>query len=265
MREIMYDISSITIAIVLFVSMAVMIEIGFRLGRWATHHSKQAPGEHTGAIQGSMLGILALLLGFTFSLALNRHDERSQAVVYEANAIGTAWLRSQLVPADVQPQVRDLMRNHIDLRVSAAKLNMTKTEERGQLLQLTDQGLDQLWLLALAAAEKEPNPVTTGLFIQSLNDMIDAYGSRDAALERHVPEMVLFLLYGTFLMTGCVMGFTAGQSGHRTSFATYIMTGLIVVLVFIIIDLDRPRRGLININQQSLTALQAKIMSAPDQ
>jgi hypothetical protein len=70
---------------------------------------------------------------------------------------------------------------------------------------------------------------------------------------------VLFLLYGTFLMTCCVVGFTAGLTGHRTSFVTYIMIGLIVVLVFIIVDLDRPRRGLIQVNQHSMLVLQQSL------
>lgn len=255
----MYDVSSIGIALTLFVSMALIMEAGFRMGRWHQRRTAEVIGEHSSAIQGAMLGILALLLGFTFSLALNRYDERSQAVVNEANAIGTAWLRTELVPEPFRPQLREQMRSYINLRVDAAQLDLTRTGEREELLQRTDELIDQLWSQAAAAAAEEPNPVTTGLFLQALNDMIDAFGSRDAALARHVPEMVLFLLYATFLMTGSVMGFTAGLGGQRTSFATYIMTGLIVVLVFIIIDLDRPRRGLIEINQQSLISLQAKI------
>lgn len=260
MREIMYDINSIAIAVTLFVSMLLVMEFGFRLGRRHRRLTGSEPGENSGAIQGSMLGILALLLGFTFSLALNRYDERSQAVVDEANAIGTAWLRVQLVPEVFRQDIRELMQQYIGLRVDAAHLDLTRTREREQLLQNTDQIIDQLWSLATGAAAQEPNPVSTGLLLQALNDMIDAYGSRDAALARHVPEMVLFLLYGTFLMTGCVMGFTAGLGGQRNSFATYIMTGLIVILVFIIIDLDRPRRGLIEINQSSLTTLHTKIL-----
>jgi hypothetical protein len=98
--------------------------------------------------------------------------------------------------------------------------------------------------------------------------MFDAYASRDAAVRRHVPEVVLFLLYGTFLMAGSVIGSVAGVSGHRASFATYIMIALVVLLVFIIIDLDRPRRGLIEVDQQPLFDISAavhaeKTLSAP--
>jgi hypothetical protein len=82
--------------------------------------------------------------------------------------------------------------------------------------------------------------------------MFDSFGSRDAALSWHVPEIVLLLLYGTFLMTGIVLGFTSGLSGYRTSFVIYILVGLIVVLVYIVLDLDRPRRGFIHVNQQRM-------------
>ena len=105
-------------------------------------------------------------------------------------------------------------------------------------------------------------PVTSGLFIQSLNEAFDSFGRRTAALSRHVPELVLFLLYGTFMMTGGVVGFAAGFAGHRPSLVTYILIALIVVLAFIIIDLDRPRRGLIKVDQSSLIELKRTIDEA---
>jgi hypothetical protein len=123
---------------------------------------------------------------------------------------------------------------------------------------------NHLWEYAQQAAREEPSPITTGLFIQSLNEMIDAFGSREAALNRHVPEVVLFLLYGTLLITACVLGFTAGLAGHRASFVTYLMVALIVIIVFIIIDLDRPRRGLIEVSQKSMLDLQATIDTKRD-
>jgi uncharacterized membrane protein (Fun14 family) len=104
--------------------------------------------------------------------------------------------------------------------------------------------------------------LTSGLFIQALNELIDSLGRRDAAVHRHVPEAVLLLLYGTFLMAGGIVGYACGVGDHRPSFASYVMVVLIVVLVFIIVDLDRPRRGLIQVSQKSLLDLQAS-MRAP--
>jgi Na+/H+-dicarboxylate symporter len=116
--------------------------------------------------------------------------------------------------------------------------------------------LDSLWRHVGEAVAIDDRPVTTGLFIQALNEMIDAYGSRDAALNRHVPEAVLLLLLGTFVLTAALVGYSSGLVGHRVSLATYVLVVLIVLLVFLIVDLDRPRRGLIEVSQQSLIDLQ---------
>ncbi|ANE55788.1 hypothetical protein [Methylomonas sp. DH-1] len=102
-----------------------------------------------------------------------------------------------------------------------------------------------------------PSPVATGLFIPALHDPIDNFGKRDAEMNRHVPEFMRLLLYITFLMTGAVVGYATGLAGHRASFVTHIMVGLIVVLVFIILDPDRPHCGSIRVNQDSSTGLQA--------
>jgi hypothetical protein len=113
----------------------------------------------------------------------------------------------------------------------------------------------ELWSRAAEQARGDPNAVTSGLYLQALNAMIDAYGTRNAALDRHVPELVLFLLFGTFLITGSIVGYASGTDRHRSSLVTYLMVALIVVLVFLIIDLDRPRRGLIGVSHASLVEL----------
>lgn len=259
MREFMYDLNSGLIAAVLFVSMALIIEIGFRLGRSVQKLSDEPSKAHVTAIQGSLIGILALLLGFTFSLALQRFDNRSEAVVDEANAIGTAYLRAHLLPDSVRENSVKTLHTYLNLRIRTGDLNLAKPYQRKAMLTQASDLQNQLWALALNAAQEQPNPVTTGLYIQALNDMIDAYGKRDAALNRHVPEIVLALLYITFLMAGVIVGYTAGMSGHRASFATYIMVGLIVLLVFLIIDLDRPRRGLIQVDHKSLVDLESNL------
>ncbi len=219
---------------------------------------------HTGSVQAALLGLLALLLGFTYSQSLGRYEQRSEAVVSEANAIGTTWLRAHMLPISVRETVLQDLRQYQDLRVKAGSVSLVERSARESLLNASQTVVSHLWQSALQAAREEPNPITTGLFIQSLNGMIDSFGSRDAALNRHVPEVVLFLLYGTLLITACVLGFTAGLAGHRASFVTYLMVGLIVIIVFIIIDLDRPRRGLIEVSQKSMLDLQATIAAERD-
>ena len=259
MNELFYDVNTGLIAGVLLLSMALAMELGHRLGLRSKGSTNEATRDHISGIQSSILGILALLLGFTFSLSLQRFDSRSEAVVEEANAIGTAYLRVQLLPAAMRTEVRALMRDYLDLRVQASVLTAVDRTERQDLLAKAGRAQDALWGYAVQALEVDPNAYTPALFAESVNQLIDNFGKRDAALSRHVPEVVLLLLYGTFLMTGAIVGFSTGIAGHRPSLVSYVLVALIVVLVFIILDLDRPRRGLIEVSQKSLRDLQTGI------
>lgn len=261
MTELLYDIDSALIATALFASMAVAIEIGLRVGRRRLAPANEAAKEHINGIQSAILGILALLLGFTFSLSLQRFDSRSEAVVDEANAIGTAWLRTELLPATVRGEAQVLLREYTGVRVQASTLTLADHAQLATLMARAAQQQTALWAQARRALELDPNSYTPILFIESVNTLIDSFGKRDAALQRHVPEFVLMLLYATFLMAGAIVGYACGVGGHRPSMASYIMVALIVVLVFIILDLDRPRRGLIQVSQKSLVDLQAGMRS----
>lgn len=264
MREYMYDINSIYIAGVLLLTLLLVIEAGYRIGNAANGAVDAAAASQINSIQGSILGILALILAFTFSLALQRYSSRSEAIVNESNAIGTAYLRVQLLPKSVRDEVQQLMVDYLDRRVQACSVTLADDDERKLLVAAAGDTAAAVWRLVMQAAAEDPNPVTTGLFIQAFNSMLDALGLRDAELERHVPEPVLMLLYLTFVLTGAIVGYASGVAGHRVSFATYIMVGLIVVLVFTIVDLDRPRRGLIQVDHRSLIDLQRQVRADID-
>jgi len=260
MKELMYDISAGVIAAVLLFIVLAAIEIGFRLGR----RNQGAPVDddsktHINATQASTLGILALLLAFTFSLSLQRFDTRSDAVVDEANAIGTAYLRAQMLPAPLRDETRALLRDYVDLRVKAGSVSIIDDDEWAALTAEAVALQNALWDKARRAAEANPNPVPSGMFVQATNDLIDSFGRRDAAIHRHVPEVVLFLLIGTFLITSAIVGFSGGVSGRRPPLVSFAMVLLIVVLVFVILDLDRPIRGVIVVSEKNLRDLQASM------
>lgn len=206
MKEIMYDHSSILIVSMLLIVLVVAIELGYRTGSNIQQAASDSTRNQINTIQGSLLGVLGLLLAFTFSLALQRYDSRSQAVINEANAIGTALLRTELLPASVRDQAGQLLREYIDLRVRASAVSLDKEADRAAIVAESNGVLDAAWALAIEAAQQEPNPATSGLFIQALNEVIDAYGTRDAELSRHLPEIVLFLLFGAFILAACLMG-----------------------------------------------------------
>lgn len=256
MKEVMYDQSSLFIAGSLFVGMIVATKIGATLGRRYKDSPNDFARVQTDSVQASLLGILALLLGFTFSLAIGRYDARSQALVDEANAIGTAYLRAELLHAEVRPDTLDLLQRYLDIRIASSQIDLVD-EDRPQLLAEANTLITDLWQQAIMAAEVTERPAITALYIKALNDMIDAYAKRDAELNRHVPEIVLMLLYFTFISVSLLLGYATGMRGNKVTFAAYIQIFLIVLLVFLIIDLDRPRRGIIEVSQQSLIDLKA--------
>ncbi len=260
MKEFLYNQNSFLIMGVLLVLMVAATEVGHRMGRRARAvEREEIYRSHVNSVQGSLLGVLALLLGFTLSLALQRFDSRSEAVVDEANSIGTTWLRAQLLPASIRADVSKLLQEYVDLRVEDGGISLDREPERAALLAKTSALQMVIWGQARRAVSEDANMATSGLFVQSLNETIDSLGRREAGLRRHVPELVLLLFCGTFLISGSVMGYAAGIAGHRPSLATYALVGLIFILAFIIIDLDRPRRGLITIDQSSMVELKEMI------
>lgn len=202
-----------------------------------------------------MLGLLALLLGFTFSMGLQRFDARGEAAIHEANAIGTAYLRTELITESDGEPLRALMRDYLSLRIDATHVDLTQTDHRLELNARTLGLQAAIWPRAVDAAERDPRPVTTGLLLQALNEMIDACSSRQAALAKRVPEVVTMLLFAVLAITGAVLGFASGLEGGRPKLATVSIAALILLVIFLIIDLDRPRRGLIQVDQSSLEEL----------
>src|SRR5229473_2451046 len=155
-------------------------EIGFRRGR-RRDGSANATVTQITTLQAAAFGILALLIGFTFAMALSRFEERRDVVLAEANAIGTVGLRAQLLP---QPQADDaipLLRRYVDLRLRLVEANLDPDELRlvvSQSLELQQA----LWADAVTAIEADPRPAVSGLFTQALNEMIDLHAKRVAAL-----------------------------------------------------------------------------------
>jgi hypothetical protein len=254
-EELLYGHSSITIVVVLFIGIVVLNEIGFRAGCFVQSRTDSEVKSLTGSIQASILGLLALLLGFTFSMSMQRYDNRSMALIDEANAIGTAVLRIQLLPEKYRDEANNLFREYVGLRVDISQLDLTRTEERRNYNEKISNVQNKLWALAILSTETDPRPVTSGAFVKSLNDVIDSQGKRNALLQMQVPEVVLVLLFIVFISSGGIMGYSAGLSGKRMFVPIVLVSLLITLIVFIIIDLDRPKRGLIQVNQSVMIEL----------
>lgn len=262
MKELMYGLSSGSIVAVLLVCMLLFMGIGQRLGR--RHHSSAGdPSKaHVSAVLAAMLGLLALLLGFTFSLALQRYDRRCEAVVVEANTIRTTYLSARLLPIEIRGEVQALLRGYLDLRIRESRVSLVNDAERDALTQRVDAITTGLWTYAGRAVEKDPRDVTSGVFVQSLNGLIGALGAQKAETDRHVPEIAYLVMFAAILLAVATLGYDSGVAGHRPRLPAYALVLLIAVVVFLIMDLDRPRRGAIRVSQDSLLELQRTIEEA---
>ncbi len=125
--ELLYPYSSVAIAITLFLAMLLFNEIGYQVGRFVQEHTDSEVKTLTGSIQASVLGLLALMLGFTFSMSMQRYDSRSMALIEEANAIGTTLLRVRLLPQQYQDDARELLGKYVEIRVAMGKIALTHT------------------------------------------------------------------------------------------------------------------------------------------
>jgi len=260
MKELMYGINAGLLSLVILAIVLAGIEVGSLLGRRVKGAAVDDDSKtHINSTQASTLGILGLLLAFTFSLALQRFDTRSDAMVDEANAIGTAYLRAQMLPQPYRDEARALLRDYVDVRIKTDGISAVVGDEREALTAQAGALQNAIWDAARRAAEANPSPVPAGMFVQATNELIDSFGRRGAAIDRHVPEVVLFLLLGTFLITSVIVGYSAGVVRRRPPLVSFAMVGLIVVLVFVILDLDRPRRGLITVSEKNFRDLQASM------
>ncbi len=259
MDDFFYGLSSWTITLSLLALMLLAMEAGSRVGRRSQGTSNAESRSQISTVLTSLLGILALLLGFTFSIALDRYNGRSLAVVNEANAIGTAFLRTDLLPEPARSDTRRAFADYTGVRVRMSVLTWNQKEERIALLARVLELQDELWRRAAEVSQQAPDAATTGLYVQSLNDMIDAYSSNLAELLRHVPHLVMLLLFAAFIVSGGMIGYSAGLAGNRPARATYLMVCVIVLLMYMVMDLDRPHRGIIQVSSQSLVDLQKSI------
>jgi hypothetical protein len=212
---------------------------------------RQEGGSNIATLEASMLGLLALMLGFTFSMALTRFDARRDALLSEANAIGTAALRARLLPAPHDAESLKLFRDYARIRLDL----FSRAPERIALEEVVAQSSkiqEALWLQAKAVAAKDKGMVPTGLFIQALNETFDDQQKRLTALRNRVPGIVYWALYG---IAGAVMAFAGFASGiERRSWRLplYLTAVLVASVISLIEDLDRPDAGFIAVNQQPM-------------
>jgi hypothetical protein len=217
---------------------------------WRRRHPEGKPTD-LATLVGAALGLLSLMIGFTFSMALNRYDDRRSAVVDEANAIGTTDLRARMLPEPHAGEVRKLLRDYVDIRIelSGARRDATsweKARQRSNAIQA------DLWQHAVTVSTADLRSTPAGLFVRTLNDMIDLQEKRLAAVRAHVPLAVFVLLYAIAAVAIALRGYVGGSLGQGGRVPVAIMGVLFAVVIGMTNDLDRSLGGFISVDQQSM-------------
>jgi hypothetical protein len=234
--------------VLMLVSLMLLIlaEAGYRFGFSSRKKHPDLAQGHSGSVQGAVLGLLGLLLGFSFAMAVGRFDARRALVVKEANSIGTTWLRTDFLPGPYKGEIRDLL-----IRYTKMKLASFDSEDDKDELAKTRKEVgeihSELWRNASAAAAERSTPITAS-FITTLNETIDLDSTRKAALGNHVPGAVWLLL---LVVAGCgawASGYGSGSGGVRSVFNQWLFPTLIAVVITLIADIDRAHKGLIGMN-----------------
>jgi hypothetical protein len=199
-------------------------------------------------VQGAALTLLGLLIGFTFSMAISRYEQRKTYEEAEANAIGTEYIRAGLLPAADAMKVRELLRRYVDQRV----LFYTSRDEQ-QLQRIdsdTSQLQDELWSAVQARAGTEPTPITA-LAVSGMNDVLNSQGYTQAAWWNRIPFEAWVLL--TAIAIGCNL--LIGYGAHQTSGLFIVLPLAVSLSFFLIADIESPRAGLIRVQPQNLLRL----------
>ena len=244
----LWALGIITITIVL-----LSIELGWRLGNRNRQRSEKEKEAPIGAVVGATLGLLAFLLAFTFGMAATRYDTRRSMVLQESNAIGTTYLRADLLPESQRTETQNLLREYATLRIQGAA-TIVSPEGMAKAANLHDR----LWAIAVAV-DKKTDPVMVGLFIQSLNETIDLDEVRVTANRNQIPDIIWYSLYLITMLTMAEIGYQFGLSGTRSWTVTILLALVFTAVILLIADLDRPQQGLLQVSQQAMMDLLDKI------
>jgi hypothetical protein len=233
-------------------------ELGRRLGTRGSQRDGAAAEQTISHLESALFTILALMVGFSFAMALARFHARRDAVLQEANAIGTAALRTQVLAPQPAAASLALLRDYVQIRLDLARNARAPTELNKEIGE--SNALQQkLWRIAMDASAGDPRSVSIGLYVQSLNAMIDLQETRLMAARSQVPNIVFLLLY---VIAAVAMGFTgydAGLSGPRGRVPIALMSVLVATVIGLIVDIDYPRSGLVAVSQQPMSDVAASL------
>jgi hypothetical protein len=214
---------------------------------------KEEERDDFGVVQSAILTLLGLLIGFTFSMAISRYDQRKSLEEAEANAIGTEYVRADLLPAADAARARTLLSKYLDQRILFYKTRETRQLE--QISTSTAQLQTDLWSTVRGSAATQPNPITA-LAVSGMNDVLNSQGYTEAAWLNRIPTAAWLLMGVIAFGSNLLIGYGARKKSRMLLLALPIAVS---ISFFLVADIDSPRRGLISVQPQNLMSLSRSI------
>jgi hypothetical protein len=235
------------LALGLFLSMLLLLEVGRRIGVRHLAREAEKASAGTGTVEGAVFGLLGLLIAFTFSGASARFDTRRQLIVEEANDIGTAYLRLDLLSTDAQTMLQEQFRQYVDARLDVYRKVPDMAAVKEALTKVAQMQAD-IWRQAVAACRAAPTPQATMLLLPALNAMIDITTTRTMAAQMHPPTIIFVMLFGLALASALLAGYGMASATSRSWLHVLGFAAALAVAVYVIFDLEYPRFGMIRVD-----------------
>ncbi len=232
----------------------VFCELGFRFGVRARKNKDEEASTSLGPLVAGLMGMLAFVLAMTFSIAAAQHNLRKHNVIDDANAIGMAYLRADLLDAPAAMKMKQLLREYVDIRLQVIN--------GGNLKAILDRSVEiqgLLWSEVLAVARTAPS-TNTSLNIQAINGLIEMHKKRvNAGLHDRIPSTIWVALFAISALSMMTLGTQVGLTGKRRLEAVIPMLMAFAVLVTLVEDLNNPQTGLIKVGQYAMLDLQSSM------
>ena len=233
--------------LVLFLAMILFIEIGRRLRLRSQAKGAEGSAAGLGAVEGALFGLMGLVLAFTFSGAISRFDDRRKLIVEEANDIGTAYLRVDLLPSAAQPQLREIMRRYVDTRIETYRV-LPDLDAAMSLFAKANEIQKEIWQYAVAATNDAANPRGSMVLLPALNAMFDIANTRFWATQAHPPALIFALLGTLALVCSLLAGYGMGGGKDRNWIHIVGFALVLTITVYVIVDMEYPRMGFIRVD-----------------
>jgi hypothetical protein len=251
-----FQLVTVGLAVALFLAMLLFLELGRRSS--LRHVAKHGTGVRAGVgvVDGTIYGLLGLLIGFTFSGAATRFDHRRELIAQEVNEIGTAWERIDLLPAEAQPAIRSGFRRFLDALLEEYAKPPNSADVLRESAALT-RAQNDVWARAVAASLAPSGESARLLLLPAMNEMFSIVESERLARRMH-PPIAIFVMLGLTALAAALFGGYGLASGPTRNWIYIVgVAATISVAAYVILDLEYPRLGLIRVDTADLVELRA--------